>query len=887
MNYEIDNVWSKSSREILEKLQVEQISGLPNREIQKRRDLFGSNKLREFKKASLWGIFVNQFKSIIILLLVVAAIVSMAFGQITEGIAIVIVIVINTTIGFGMEVQAVRSMEALRKLGSARVQVRRDGKVIGIHAEELVPGDIVILEGGDVITADLRIIESSKLEVNESTLTGESLPVSKKECTLDESTILAERHNMLFKGTSLNRGSGEAVVVSTGMKTELGKISALIEKAQRQETPLEKRLSSLGRKLVWVTLIIAALIAIMGFISGTDFILIIETSIALAVATVPEGLPIVATIALARGMWRMAEKNALVKRLAAVETLGATNIICTDKTGTLTENRLTVNEISLSGENIVLGSEELNQKEIRNLQLLKQTMLAATLCNNATYYPHDEDKSVGDPLEIALLKTAHQIGFYRTEISNKMPEKREDAFDSESKRMATYNQLEEKYLVSVKGAPENIIEYCDFFGTLQDKQDFDEKSKSKWNSLNEKMAADGLRVLAIAGKETDDLQEEPYSRLNFFGLIGLLDPPRMAVKDSLESCKSAGIKVVMITGDHPVTALKISLATGLVDDNTANIISGKDLLKPNEIPPEEKRELLNTKIFARVDPAQKLDLISYYQEDGSIVAMTGDGVNDAPALKKADIGVAMGKRGTQVAQEAADVVLKEDDFSIIVSAIREGRVIFGNIRKFVLYLLSCNVSEILAVGIASTLPFLPLPILPLQILFLNLVTDVFPALALGVGEGSINIMHVPPRKAGEPILTRKHWFSIFGYGILITISVLATLFIALKIIGMDKPEAVTLSFLTLATAQLWHAFNMRASNSHLLKNEITRNPWLWSALLLCIILLLVAIYIPGLAGVLHLVKPSMDGWILVIVMSLFPLLVGQLTKIFAPQTDIV
>lgn len=881
--------WAQPWEAILQDLSVSANKGLSLDEVRRRRRRYGPNRLRETKRKGTWLIFARQFKSLIVLLLSLAAGLSFVFGEVVEGLAILAVILINAAIGFGTELKAIRSMEALRRLGAVRSRVRRAGELREVAAAALVPGDVVVLEGGDIVTADLRLISASKLQTDESALTGESFPVGKKVEPLEENAPLAERGNMLFKGTAVTRGSAEAVVVASGMHTELGHISSLVEEAEEESTPLEKRLDQLGHRLIGITLAIVVLVATGGILAGKEIFLMIETSIALAVAAIPEGLPIVATIALARGMRRMARRNALVNRLSAVETLGATNLICTDKTGTLTENLMTVTRIAKhSGEvEVVEGTKEkdLSFKKdgefidpVRD-KVLREMLEIGTLCNNASL---KGEKGVGDPLEVALLLAGAKAGLNRNQLVEKTPEVREEAFDSDLKMMATFHREDGGCRVAVKGAPEPVLEVCSFMQTEGGQREMSGQDRQGWEARNDQMAKEGLRILALATKRVDAVDAKPYQDLIFLGLVGMQDPPREDVRQAIEKCHQAGVRVVMVTGDQPVTAGNIAQAVGLVDVAEPKIVHGRDLKSPAELNAEEKNRVLSASIFARVSPKQKLDLIEIHQKNGAIVAMTGDGVNDAPALKKADIGVAMGRRGTQVAREAADMVLKDDAFSTIVAAVREGRVIFNNIRKFVLYLISCNVSEIMAVSLAS-MANAPLPILPLQILFLNLVTDVFPALALGVGEGDPDVMKHLSRKAQEPILTRRHWLSIGGYGLAITISVLGALALALAWLNMSPRQAVTISFLTLAFAQLWHVFNMRDRGSPLFRNEITTNPFIWCALGLCAGLLLIAVYLPGLSDVLKLVNPGKKGWILVAIMSLIPWIMGQIVNSVQPR----
>ncbi len=866
--------WSEDSESLLDDLVVDPKEGLSSAEASRRSRIFGPNHLEEAEKEPWWSVLLHQFKSLIVVLLAVAAGLSFLFGENLEGIAILAVILINGIIGFVTELRAIRSMEALRRLGTVSTKVRRDGSVQEISAEDLVPGDIVILEGGDVISADLRLLETSRMEADESTLTGESLPVGKQSQPVDREVPLAERASMLFKGTAVTRGSGTGVVVNTGMDTELGKISSLVATAEKEITPLEKRLQGLGRKLVWVTVVVAALVTVSGLLAGRELFLMIETGIALAVATVPEGLPIVATIALARGMLRMARKNALINRLSAVETLGATTVICTDKTGTLTENRMTVTNLSSKSEDFSIPSEDEGIMEIDEKSVLRAGFEVAALCNNATLGP--EGKSVGDPMEIALLSAASKAGIERDDLIERLPEEREEAFDSSTKMMATYHRMNSNYRVAVKGAPEEVIKVCSGYISEEGAHTLDPKDSEELLEENRRMAESGLRVLALAQKEVRDPGVEPYEDLNFIALVGLEDPPRKEVKASIQSCKKAGIRVIMVTGDQAVTARNIAVQVGLSGPSDP-VMSGQRLKELADTPSEGRSEILNTSVFARVDPKQKLDLIDIHQKNGSIVAMTGDGVNDAPALKEADIGVAMGQRGTQVAREAADMILEDDSFSTIATAVEQGRVIFDNIRKVVYFLLSCNLSEIMVVGLAS-IANAPLPILPLQILFLNLVTDIFPALAMATGSGHPNIMERKPRDPEEPILPRSAWMGISGYGSIITVSVLMILFMGLSWLGMSESQAVTASFLTLAFAQLWHVFNMRGKGTGILRNELTQNIYIWGSLALCTGLLFAAVYLPPLAMVLRTTDPGNLGWLLIFALSSVVLIIGQLYK---------
>ena len=877
--------WISPGDTLLSSLNVSAEHGLSTSEAQTRALQYGVNRLREIKPPSVWTILFNQMKGVIVLFLLAAVAACIAFGEYVDAFAIGIVIVINTFIGFVTELKGVRSIEALRKLGAVNSKVRRDGLVYEVPAEDLVPGDIVLLEAGDIVTADLRLLTVSRLQADESVLTGESVPVDKSVDPLEAEISLAERTNMLFKGTAVTRGSGEAVAVATGMTTELGKISSLIEETKDEITPLEERLNRLAHKLIWISVAIGALVGVSGIAAGRDLFLMIETAIALAVAAIPEGLPVVATVALARGVWRMARRQALIKQISSVETLGATSVICTDKTGTLTENRMTAAVFSLStgdlNADVLNGNNRSNRAE-RAFEsgmdgMLLEALEIGVLCNNASLKQDeesDEVRGVGDPLEVAFLAVGAKAGIYRSEFEAKFPEVREEAFDSETKLMATYHEVTSGYRVAVKGAPEPLIASCTSVLDPSGDRRMLEADRNHWVTKNRELAEKGLRVLGLATKSVQDLQDAPYDNLTLVGLVGLRDPPRMEVREAIETCRLAGVRVVMLTGDQPVTALAIADAVGLVDRSTAHVIHGKELSSMSNLSDQERRLILESAVFARVTPKQKLDLIDLHQKNGSIVAMTGDGVNDAPALKKADIGIAMGLKGTEVAREAADMILKDDSFSSIVAAIEQGRIIFDNIRKFVFYLLSCNVAEILIVGVAASLKA-PLPLLPLQILFLNVLTDVFPALALAAGEANPGIMRRHPRPRSESFMTKRHWKEVAVYGIVMTVSVLGAMFLAIHVLQLSERQSVTISFLTLGFAQLWHVFNMRDMGSLFKVNEVTGNPFIWMALGFCSLLLLSTVCVPMISEVLRTEHPGIGGWVLIVLASLIPLLVGN------------
>ena len=868
-----------SAESVLGSLCVSPATGLGDDEVRKRASFFGANTTALRGKASSWRVALHQFRNAVVYLLATAALLAAFFDEWKEAAAIAAVLVVNGLIGFITEIRAARSVESLRRLGTRSARVRRSGHTFVVPAEDLVPGDVVLVEAGDRLSADLRLIEASRLAADELALTGESVATQKRTEPAAADAPIGDRHSMLYKGTLVTSGSGLGVVIGTGLSSELGRISKLIEEAQPGRSPLEKQLARLSSQLIWITLAIAIIVAAAGILSGKEPLLMVEAAIALAVAAIPEGLPIVATLALARGMWRMARRNALVERLSAVETLGATTLILTDKTGTLTENRMTVRRLLTPtgemrlGEN---GGAEASGEEAG--KSAKRLLQVAVMCNDATLGRGDGEAS-GDPMEVALLIAGHAFGLVRRDLIAKKPMVGKHAFDTDARMMATLHADGATAFWAVKGAPEAVLEAATGLAASEGDVPMNAEVRAEWDGKVEALAQEGMRVLAFASRPAGPADTEPFKDLTFLGLAGLEDPARLDVPEAIESCRNAGIRVVMVTGDHAVTARSIGRAIGLDHDGSAVVEGGDSQLLLNG----SGKGLGKIGIFARVSPAGKLALVRAFQDAGDIVAMTGDGVNDAPALKQADIGVAMGKRGTDVAREAAAMILLDDAFPTIVRAIREGRVIFDNIRRFVAYLLACNLSEVLVVGLA-VLATLPLPILPLQILYLNLVTDVFPAFALAMGEGDGAILKRSPRSPAEPILGRAQWTRVVVDGLVLAAGAFSALALARLELGLDYSQTVTVTFLTLAFGQLWHVFNMNGRDTSMLKNEVTLNPWIWAALALCSCLLAAPIYIPPLADVLGLVRPSAAMWGLVVTMSALPaLLIRIASSLFVPK----
>lgn len=876
----IRNPFATDIEEIIHELQTDPEQGLGQEEIVKRLKTYGPNALKPIEPKKWWVIMAGQFLDPIIYILLIATALAIFYGSMVEAVAILVVILLTVAIGFFMELQAVRSLESLSKMGQQETTVMRSGKILRIPTTGLVPGDLIILESGDLVPADARVCFSENLETKEAMLTGESTSVHKSSATLPEGVPVSDQKNMVFRETVIASGIGRAIVVATGMETELGKIQEMAEEAVESRTPLEKKLSNLGKKLIWLTLFLAVLIVISGYLRGEDFLVMLETGIALAVAAIPEGLPIVATIALARGMLRLSKQQVIIKKIEAVETLGAVNILCTDKTGTLTEDDMKVRTLVLAGKH---GPEEQDfsgekpYSPYEGKKSLELMILNGILCNAVAL---EAETRRGDPMDLALLEFAEAMGYHPLAARRNHPKVLELPFDTERKLMATLNENEDSgYTIYVKGAFENVLPRCTHI--LIDGQARELDQTAQWENLVDKLASQGLRTLAMAYRPTDrqPAKESLPSELTFLGILGFIDPARTDVKQTIETYKKAGIQVVMMTGDHPGTAGRIARDIGLLDD----FPTGEQLMKGSEMPDLSSTgdattaRLLKTVVFARVTPRQKLELVEFYQQHHNTIGMMGDGVNDVPALKKSDIGIAMGIRGTQAARAAADVILKNDRFTAMELAIRQGRLIFEHIRQFVVYLLSSNLAEILSVG-AAALMGLPAPLLPLQILFLNLVTDVFPALALGTGKGDSNLMQQPPRAAAEPIMTRKHWVATIVYGLCITLAVLGVVAWSYYVMELPAREINNLAFYTLVLGQLLNVFNVSRRDLPFFVNEVTKNPWIWGAIAICIAITALAYFVPPMARALSLVPITWGQLMYVFIFGLASLLLAQFLK---------
>jgi len=872
----IENAHSIKIEEIAKLLDVNLQTGLKESGIDERIAKYGLNSYAQQKQKSIWLILFEQFKSPIILLLVVAASFSFFFQDWIDGFAIITVIFITAALGFFMELQARNSMKALKEMDTSVSKVWRDNVLKEIPSEKIVPGDVLVLEAGDMVLADARLMEVNQFEIDESALTGESLPVEKKIEVIEKDISLADKINLIFKGTSVVKGNAKAIATGTGMHTELGKITQLVETAKQDDTPLEKKLQGLTKILMIVTAALAIIFIVIGLMQDKKLYIIVETALALAVAAIPEGLPVVSIIALTYGMLRLAKKNVLIKRLASVETLGGVNTIFTDKTGTLTENKIDVNSLVFFDEDITIDKigEDSSPSITKNKAAYEKLLLISALCNNAVSKEEKEGekKHLGDPIEIALLKLVNSSQKNIADIKATYPRVAEEPFNSETKTMGTLHKKDVNSFVAAKGAVEELINKCNTYCNGDNINPLTDEDKQIFLQKAEVIQAQGSKVLAFAFKEAGNIATDNFlSDLTLAGLIGFLDPPRMEVVDALQSCRDAGIKVIMITGDHPATALHIAEKIKL-SENKNVIVNGNELESQSS---EEK--LFAATIFARVTPKQKLDMVSLYQKRGDIVAMTGDGINDAPALKKADIGIAMGLRGTQVAKETAAMILKDDSFTSIVTAIMQGRVIFKNIKNFLMYLLSCNLSEIFVVFFCGLLNF-PFSLLPLQILFLNLVTDIFPALALGLGKGNDLIMKNSPRNPQEAIVMKRDWFAINIYAVLLALPIIVVTWYCSYYLKYDAKLCNNITFFSLALSQLWHVLNLPSRKIPFIHNEITRNKFIWGALLLCIAIMAVFYFVSPLNKTIGLQMLNTNTWLIIVATSIVPIILIQLFK---------
>lgn len=848
---------SRSPGDVLQELSTSR-DGLDEAGAKRLLESVGPNRLEPPRPTAALRILADQFKSVVVYLLIAAVGISFALGDRIESIAIAAVLAINTIIGFMTELRARRAMEALLQFDASKATVIRSGQLRTVDAATIVPGDVIQLEPGRRVPADARLIEATDFRTDEAALTGESLPVSKHAGDrLEEDTPLADRTNMVYKGTTVTGGTAVAVVTETGRSTEIGRIGTLVATIEAGRTPLERRLDELGRRLVWLALGIAALVAGLGAWQGAPLGLVVEMGIALAVAAVPEALPAVATIALAVGVHRMARRHALVRRLPAVEALGSATVVCTDKTRTLTSGLMTLVRVWTGGRYVAMSHDH----PARDVPVIAALETAA-LASRPQPRGEGDRATHGDPVDTALLVAAEKAGVDRAAlVASRVPEGIVP-FSSDRKFTASFYRSGSELMAYVKGAPRKVIELSHV----------DDATRTSVMEANDVMARDGLRVLALASGAVSTADESAIRGLTFAGLVGFADPPADGVKAAIVRLRAAGLRTIMLTGDQRATAAAVGRELNVLSEGQS-IIDGRELDALSES--DLTARLSDIAAFSRITPQHKLRLVQALQDRGDIVAMLGDGVNDAPALRQADIGVAMGIRGTDVAKEAASIVLQDDRFETVTAAVEEGRIIFDNIRKFVFYLFSCNMAEVLVL-LCAALAGLPMPLLPLQILWLNMVTDTFPALALALEPGDADVMRRPPRDPREALLSRQFLSAVALYGALITVVTLAAF-----VSYLDGPirRAQTVAFMTLAFAQLFHLGNARSEEPVAGWTHLS-NPYAVGALALSIGLQLMALYVQPLARVLGVEPLDAQTWLVVLLLSLFPAVAGQGIKLW-------
>lgn len=891
--------YNKSIKQVLDDHTSHLENGLHEGEVKKRLEKFGENKLQEKKGKSIWSMILDQFKDVLIIILIIAAGISLVVGikngashgeydSIIDALLIIAIVILNAVLGVTQENKANNALKALKEMAAPVAKVIRDGKLLKVPSSALVPGDLIVLEAGDYVPADARLVESVNLKIDESALTGESVPVEKdSDDMVKEDAPLGDRTNMAYMSTIVTYGRGKAIVSSTGMGTEIGHIANLINEVEENQTPLQKKLASFGKVLGAVCLGVCVIIFILGLLRGQGVLEIFMTAVSLAVAAIPEGLPAIVTVVLALGMQRMVKRDAILKKLAAVETLGSTTVICTDKTGTLTQNKMVVTKVfdgshiwDVTGVGYSTDGQITCQDGDFTSESLEKIMQVSVLCNDAQIVKEKND-IIGDPTEGALVVLGAKGGYPQDELNKSYPRMDEFPFDSARKLMSTIHQRSDSKVMYTKGAPDVILSRCTHILIEGKEVELTDDLRQKIDETNANFANDALRVLGFAFKKVQDgvdIKDEEKN-LVFLGLTGMMDPPREEAKEAVKLCKRAGIRVVMITGDHKTTASAIAKNIGIIDDET-EALSGSEIDALSDAEFAEK--VTHVCVFARVSPEHKVKIVKAIRAHGEVAAMTGDGVNDAPALKQADIGIAMGITGTDVAKEAADMVLTDDNFASIVDAVEEGRVIYSNIRKFVGFLLSCNFGELLLIFVTMLIGWNS-PLVPIQILWINLVTDSFPAFALGVEAKEGGVMDQKPRDPNAPITDRPMLIAIAFQSVALAVAGIGSYYFGRELGGIAMAQ--TFCFMTVIIGELLRAYSARSEEHYLFTMNPFSNKHLNLAVGVSIILLFIIVYVPFLQPIFKTVSIPLASLWIPLALSLLPLISGEISKFFKRRRE--
>ena len=884
------NFIDKSYDEALKQLGTNEEKGLSAATASERLAKDGHNELKGEEPKSKIIMFFEQFKDFLVIILIVAAIISLIIGVmegegILDGVIILAIVIVNAIIGVTQEARAFDALKALKEMASPQAKVIRDGELVKIPSADIVKGDIVVLDAGDYVPADLRLIKSINLKVDESALTGESVPTEKNAAAiLDSESGVGDRINSAFMGTVVTYGRGTGVVIATGMATQMGAIATMLAEDIEETTPLQKKLDALGKVLGIICLAVCGAIFALGLIQGRDLMEIFMMSVSLAVAAIPEGLTVVVTVILALGMQKMVKRNAIVKKLSAVETLGSTTVICSDKTGTLTQNKMTVVKLfdydtiyAVTGTGYDSEGEIHRQSDKSNeLSLNISKMIeGAVLCNDSVF-EKSEHRIIGDPTEGAMIVLGEKTGVNKIVLNTRYPRLQEIPFDSERKLMSTFHRINSDLTMYTKGAPDELLKRCTRIYKNGEIRELTDADRQNILSSNEDFAKDALRVLGVAFKELENIDhhESEENNLIYLGLMCMIDPPRPEVKPAVVECKKAGIAVKMITGDHKITASAIARDLGIMDEG-GEAIEGAEIERMSDEELQEKIKTVN--VFARVSPEHKVRLVTAAKANGEIVSMTGDGVNDAPSLKRADIGVAMGITGTDVSKEAADMILTDDNFVSIVKAVEEGRTIYNNIRKVVGYLLSCNIGEILLMFLAMV-GGLPMPLLPIHLLSINLITDAFPAFALGLEDGDEDVMDLKPRKTDEPIIDSKMRIAVVIQSIFLGVGALCSYLFG-SIVYHSEFTGITFCFVTMVLGELLRAYSARSETKLIFKIKLLSNDALNKCVLFSLIFLVASVYIPFFNDVFKTVPLTIEQLLIAVTFSVLPILGGETAKL--------